>query len=121
MSSDVHVYLQRAAGVDRHMLAVYHTGEVVDSLVAGIPVVHSPGVLHSPGELAGAPLVDCIPVEAGHHLGVAPVHIVHLDCMEEVGFYLKLPDFNLTLIYNKFEPRSWRGVFDTTLCDKVYQ
>ena len=70
------------------MLAVYHTGEVVDSLVAGIPAVHSPGVVHSPGELAGTPLVDCIPVEAGHHLGVAAVHIVHLDCMEEVGFFL---------------------------------
>jgi hypothetical protein len=35
--------------------------------------------VHSPGELAGTPLVDCIPVEAGHHLGVAAVHIVHLD------------------------------------------
>ena len=111
LSSDVHVYLQqRAAGVDRHMLAVYHTGEVVDSVVAGIPAVHSPG------KLAGTPLVDCIPVEVGHHLGVAAVHIVHL-----VGYFLKLPDFNLTLIYYKFEPRSWRGVFDTTLCDKVYQ
>ena len=98
------------------MLAVYHTGEVVDSLVAGIPAVHSPGVVHSPGELAGTPLVDCIPVEAGHHLSVAVVHIVHL-----VGIFLKLPDFNLTLIYYKFEPHSWRGVFDTTLCDKVYQ
>ena len=97
------------------MLAVYHTGEVVDSVVAGIPAVYSPG------ELAGTPMVDCIPVAAGHHLGVAAVHIVHLDCMEEVGFFLKLRDFNLTLIYNKFEPRSWRGLFDTTLCDKVYQ
>jgi hypothetical protein len=83
LSSDVHVYIQSAAGVDRHMLAVYHTGEV-DSLVAGIPAVHSSG------KLAGTPLVDCIPVEAGHHLGVAAVHIVHL-----VGIFLKLPDFNL--------------------------
>jgi hypothetical protein len=81
-----------------------------DSVVAGIPAVHSPG------KLAGTPLVDCIPVEAGHHLSVAVVHIVHL-----VGIFLKLPDFNLTLIYYKFEPHSWRGVFDTTLCEKVYQ
>ena len=104
LSSDVHVYLQqRAAGVDRHMLAVYHTA------------------VHSSGELAGTPLVDCIPVEAGHHLGVAAVHFVHLDRMEEMGFFLKLPDLNMTLIYYKLEPRSWRGVFDTTLCDKVYQ
>jgi hypothetical protein len=65
------------------MLAGYHTGEVLDSVVAGIPAVHSPG------KLAGTPLVDCIPVEAGHHLGVAVVHIVHL-----VGIFLKLPDFN---------------------------
>ena len=110
MSSDVHVYLQRAAGVDRHMLAVYHTGEVVDSLVAGIPAVHSPG------KLAGTPLVDCIPVEAGHHLGVAVVHIVHL-----VGIFLKLPDFNLTLIYYKFESRSGEAysLLDTILSDKV--
>jgi hypothetical protein len=120
--SDAHVYLQqRAAGVDSHMLAVYHTGEVVDSLVAGILAVHSTGFVHSPWELAGTQLVECIPVEAGHHLGVAAVHIVHLDRMEEEFFFLKLPDFNLTLIYYKFEPRSWRGVFDTTLCDKVYQ
>jgi hypothetical protein len=104
LSSDVHVYLQqRAAGVDRHMLAVYHSA------------------VHSPGELTGTPLVDCIPVEAGHHLGVAAVHFVHLIRMEEVGFFLKLPDLNMTLIYYKLEPRSWRGVFDTTLCDKVYQ
>ena len=83
MSSDVHVYLQQcAAGIDCHMLAGYHTGEVVDSFVADIPAVH----------------------------------IVHL-----VDIFLKLPDFNLTLIYYKFEPRSWRGVFDTTLCDKIYQ
>ena len=44
----------------------------------------------------------------GFHTGA--VHIVHL-----VDIFLKLPDFNLTLIYYKFEPRSWRGVFDTTL------
>jgi hypothetical protein len=55
-------------------------------------------------------------VAAGHPLGVAAVHIVHL-----VGVFLKLPDFNLTLIYYKFEPHSWRCAFDTTLCDKVYQ
>jgi len=28
---------------------------------------------------------------------------------------------NFIYIHREFEPRSWRGVLDTTLCDKVCQ
>jgi hypothetical protein len=38
-----------------------------------------------------------------------------------VGFITTLHSVPITSKRCEFEPRSWRGVLDTTLCDKVCQ
>ena len=42
-----------------------------------------------------------------------------LSCVG-IMIFLASEDFPL-FQYGEFEPRTWRGVLDTTLCDKVYQ
>jgi hypothetical protein len=53
-------------------------------------------------------------------LGILYLFQIRRDRMV-VGFIAQVAISAYHLLSCEFEPRSWRGVFDTTLCDKVCQ